>query len=240
MAGITAWKAGRIRDARRIWDLDDQSPKWRARGDAYITALTYPDPARNESSETVLADDPSIRDLSWLTILAAQRGDFAAAERWLAQGRTAAETMAAEAEEEWQRILPGAFSDAVHGYVAIGRGEVASGAAELSDALARMAEVGVGGWTHQVLRFELGKALLELDRPQEAAGYFSTFNHFDAGVPVQAWLYLGHAYAAMGEDQEAREYYELFVKAWSDCDPELEPLRSEAEAALQGLQQVAD
>jgi tetratricopeptide (TPR) repeat protein len=240
LAGITAWKAGRIRDARRIWDLDDQTPKWKARGDAYITALTYPDPDRNESSEVVLADDPSIRDLAWLTILAAQRGDFNAAERWLSQGRAAAETMAAEAEEDWQRILPGAYNAAAAGYVAIRRGELDSGADALADALGRMAEVGVGGWVHQVLRFEHGKALLALDRPQEAAGYFSTFNHFDAGVPVQSWLYLGHAYAAIGDGPKARHHYELFVKAWSECDPELVPLRDEALAGLEALSQVAD
>lgn len=246
LAGLVAWKAGHVRDARRIWALEAKG-KRAARLEAMATVLTYADPELQVGPLAALEDDPAGQDYSWLTMLAAQRGDFTAADDWIARQRAAAEESAGESEDqqsgesrdERQRAVALTFADADAGYVAIRRGNVEAGANQLVDALARLVPYGAGGRTHSVLRFELGKALLELDRPSEAAAYLETFDHFDGAFPVMALLYKGHAYAALGEIEKARQNYELFTKAWSDADPELVPLREEAETALAGLQRVA-
>jgi len=238
--GVAVSRAGRVHDARRLWATDPVSAKFDARSEAYSTALYYADPAVGAEVEAALAEDPDYADRFWLAVLEVDRGDAAGAERWLEATRAAVWELPAEPEQAYLDILLPAYADATAGYVAIKRGELESGAAAIGDALDRMVEAGVGGWPHSVLRFELGKALLELNRPQEAAKYFSTFNYLDFTLPTRSWLYLGHAYAAMDEPQTARDYYELFVEAWSQCEPELVPLREEAEAGLARLEVVPE
>lgn len=230
--GVTASRAGRLREARRIWALDQAPPKFGARSEASSVLLNYADPAFGADMEAVLADDPDFRDRFWLAALAVEGGDVSGAERWLEASRTAAAEPPAEPGQESRSLLVGAYADATAGYLAIKRGDADSGAAAVADALDRMVGADSGWFSHQFLRLELGRALLELNRPQEAIRYLSTFNYLDFAMPVHSWLYLGHAYAAMEDPEKARDYYELFLKSWSQSDAELVPLREEAEAGL--------
>ena len=50
-----------------------------------------------------------------------------------------------------------------------------------------------------------------------------------------SYLGVADAYEQLGETEKAIEFYARFVRMWKNCDPELVPIRDEAEAALERL-----
>ncbi|MGH7567249.1 MAG: hypothetical protein ACREK2_10510, partial [Gemmatimonadota bacterium] len=70
---------------------------------------------------------------------------------------------------------------------------------------------------------------LEEGRPMDAERYFQSYYWPERPLVADR---LGQAYEASGEREKAREAYELFVMAWQDADPALQP---RVEAARQAL-----
>lgn len=74
-----------------------------------------------------------------------------------------------------------------------------------------------------------GQILLELRRPAEAARFFRA----QWGDPLSHYE-LAKIYDALGQREKARAEYEVFLAAWKDADPELQPIVLEARKALPG------
>jgi tetratricopeptide (TPR) repeat protein len=89
---------------------------------------------------------------------------------------------------------------------------------------------GPESFVNSMLRFWLGKLLLETGRSQEAERYFRSLQP----DPIASYE-LGEIYEDLGEFAKARESYELFAIGWQDADPELQPRVVEARAAIQRL-----
>ena len=81
-----------------------------------------------------------------------------------------------------------------------------------------------------MIRWWLGELLIEDGRPHDAEKYFTSMR-FD---PL-AYRRLGELYVEMEEPDKAREAYEMFLTAWRDADPELQPMVVQARQALAGL-----
>jgi hypothetical protein len=81
-----------------------------------------------------------------------------------------------------------------------------------------------------VLRIWLGRLLVELGRPEEALPYFESF-----WLEPIASFYRGTIQAAAGRTGVARRELEIFLRAWKDADPEMEPLVSRAREELAAL-----
>jgi tRNA A-37 threonylcarbamoyl transferase component Bud32/tetratricopeptide (TPR) repeat protein len=87
-------------------------------------------------------------------------------------------------------------------------------------------------------RFLRAELLLQLGRDEEALAWYETI----AELSVADFVYLAHSHLRQGEIRErlgdpaaAAEHYARFVELWRDADPELRPLRVEAERRLAGL-----
>lgn len=80
-----------------------------------------------------------------------------------------------------------------------------------------------------VIRMWQGEIALETSRFREAVRLFRSFDWW--GNPAVADR-LGQAHEALGERDEALEAYELFITAWQDADPELQPRVDDARQAI--------
>ena len=69
-----------------------------------------------------------------------------------------------------------------------------------------------------------GKILVELGRPIEAASHFRA-----QWLDPLANFELAKIYDQVGEDAKARAEYEVFIDAWRNADPELQPLVERAQ-----------
>jgi tetratricopeptide (TPR) repeat protein/TolB-like protein len=87
---------------------------------------------------------------------------------------------------------------------------------------------------NSTIRFWLGKLLLEFGREAEAERYFKSFWH-DPALPH---YYLGRINEDLGQFDESRDAYGLFVKGWQDAEPELQPMVEEARSAVARLASV--
>jgi tetratricopeptide (TPR) repeat protein len=85
------------------------------------------------------------------------------------------------------------------------------------------------------LRFEIGKFLLERGETQKAERYLQSIYPFAWPYFVPAQYELGRLYEATGERDRAREHYRIFAEWWKNADPELQPRRAKALAALRRL-----
>jgi class 3 adenylate cyclase/tetratricopeptide (TPR) repeat protein/TolB-like protein len=93
------------------------------------------------------------------------------------------------------------------------------------ESLQRQADV-----LNDLLRWWLGKLLLEMERPREAERYFSSFWQ----DPLAAY-YLGKIYEEVEEHEKARQAYAFFAAGWREADPELESMVQEARTAAARL-----
>jgi class 3 adenylate cyclase/tetratricopeptide (TPR) repeat protein len=118
-------------------------------------------------------------------------------------------------------------AEALQGYGLWKRGRRAEALRSL-EALQRRAD-----FLNDILRWWLGKLLLEMERPREAERYFRSFWQ----DPLAAY-YLGKINEELEEPAKAREAYALFLYAWREADPALEPLVRDAQSAVARLGQV--
>jgi hypothetical protein len=87
-----------------------------------------------------------------------------------------------------------------------------------------------GSLENDTIRWWIVRLLQELDRPRETEPWLLSLD-----LDPYAHLELGRLYERLGRRNEARERYELFVTAWRDADPALQPKVAEARQALTRL-----
>jgi hypothetical protein len=164
----------------------------------------------------------------FVAALAAEEGRWAEFDQASARLRGDAQRMRAEGDSTGFRFIEG-LAQGIDGYAAWQRGEEETARTLLE--VARHEAVGHGGrgYPNFVIRYWLGMLALEEGRPTDAERYFQS--DFWTRRPLVADR-LGQAYEAAGEREKAREAYELFVMAWEDADPALQPRVEEARQAL--------
>ncbi|HEY7472491.1 MAG TPA: adenylate/guanylate cyclase domain-containing protein [Gemmatimonadota bacterium] len=164
----------------------------------------------------------------YVAALAAEQGHWADFDQAAARLRGDARRLRAEGDSLGYRFAEG-LSQGVDGYAAWKRGESQKARALLE--VARHEATGFGGDAFPVfvIRYWLGTIALEENRPADAERYFHSYFWVDRTLVSDR---LGQAYEAAGDRDKAREAYELFVMAWKDADP---PLQPRVEAARQAL-----
>ncbi len=126
----------------------------------------------------------------------------------------------------------------LEGYGALQRGDSAAAISAFEQALPLMPGLGPGDLSmsvHEVLRYEMGRMLLERGDAPGAERYLSSNRLWSSPVVTASMYYLGRAYEMLGDVERAREQYGLFVEWWADADPELEPRVEDARARLERL-----
>ena len=85
-------------------------------------------------------------------------------------------------------------------------------------------------------RFLRAELLHAAGRHAEALGWYESLEG-RWGDPYLGISYLrrGEVYEELGDPARAVEFYNRFLKLWSDCDPELQPLVEEGRLRLKGL-----
>ncbi|MEE8167070.1 MAG: tetratricopeptide repeat protein, partial [Myxococcota bacterium] len=159
---------------------------------------------------------------------AADQGRFSVIEDEIAGYELRAEEAAAEGDEIGG-LAYGSFAQALSAYSALRRGDLPLAVAEYQKPMPRLPV-----WASGLLRFSIGKALLEDGDAAEAEKYLKSVAPFYVGnVPSQ--YYLGETYEALGEPERARLHYASFVRWWEEADPELQPWVERARDALERL-----
>jgi tetratricopeptide (TPR) repeat protein len=118
---------------------------------------------------------------------------------------------------------------AIDGYAAWRRGETEEARTLLEVARREATGYGPMGGVNFVVRYWLGTLALETGRPTDAVRCFQSFFWSDRPLVADR---LGQAYERLGEREKAREQYELFIEAWQDADPALQPRVAETRQAL--------
>ncbi len=223
LAGGLASKRGKLRDALEI--LEDESLPvpaklrmaftWHAAGlpvpDDRLEALTR-DSRGGEVSAAIAAT------------FAAEHGQTQQLERFLSRARQRADSLLAAGDSAQARTAR-ASAGVLHGYVLWRTGKVEDAIRELE---ANRVAANIPPVT-----FWLGVLELQVGRPREAIPYLRSLMAWTPD-PLVAY-YLGQAYMAQGEDDQARQMLAFFVENWKDADPELQPLVQDARSRLQRL-----
>ncbi|MGH7544439.1 MAG: tetratricopeptide repeat protein [Gemmatimonadota bacterium] len=119
---------------------------------------------------------------------------------------------------------------ALDGLLAWQRGDRAQAERFLEEARTEATGHGARWAVNDMIRWWLGELLVEDGRLHDAEKYFASLR-FD---PL-ANRRLGELYVEMEEPDKARESYEMFLTAWREADPELQPMVVQARQALAGL-----
>lgn len=168
-----------------------------------------------------------------LGLVNVRMGDTAAALRL-------ADSLGAATADSTRRLLFGNLANGIRARVAQARGDPHA-------ALALLGRPWLDPRTHASHRSSLfsqvaerylyAELLRESGRLAEALDAYGAV----ADYSVDGLMYLAHShlrraeiYERMGDQTKARQHYRRFVELWSDCDPELRPLREAAARKLRG------
>jgi serine/threonine-protein kinase len=139
--------------------------------------------------------------------------------------------------------LPADLAHGVRARVDWERGRAADALAELrqtTPARAGLDLVGIVPFFEQPHeRYLRAEALHALGRPQEALGWYASFEEHSPYGRVflaPAAMRQGEIYEALGRPAEAAPHYARFLELWKDCDPELRPLLDTVRRRLERLQ----
>jgi predicted Zn-dependent protease len=177
---------------------------------------------------TLAPADTLPRDAFFVAALAAEDGRWSDFDRASAHLRQQAQRLNAAQDSTNARYTQGLIR-AIEGYAAWRRGDRTQARTLLEVGQHEASGHGPAAFSNFVLRYWLGMLALEDGRPSDAERYFGA--NFWTDRPLVADR-LGQAYEAGGDREKAREAYELFVMAWENADPALQP---RVEAARQGL-----
>jgi tetratricopeptide (TPR) repeat protein len=75
--------------------------------------------------------------------------------------------------------------------------------------------------------------VVELGRTEEALPWLESF--WGSDYVTMAYYELGKAYEELGRPEDAVAAYAEFVEAWTDADPELQPVVADARTRLEGI-----
>lgn len=180
-------------------------------------------------------DNPAgpVIDYFWIAALALEEGRHDEFEAALASMDSVARTSSQQSGVREERLA--AYAVALREFARLADGQW-EGLDEFEAALEELVTIStIAEYPSHYMRFEIGKRLLEEGRPREAERYLMSIYPFALPYFVPAQFYLGRAYEELGERDEARERYRLFVEWWEDAEPHLQPWRAEAVEALRRL-----
>lgn len=197
----------------------------------YVTGIPLVPESLTEISAFGTADTLAGFRPFYAAILAAEEGRWAEFDRAAARLQRDAHGLRAEGDSTRLRSTQGMIR-AIDGYAAWRRGERERAQTLLEVARREATGYGPIGGVNFAVRYWLGMLALDTGRPTDAVRYFQSF--FWADRPLVADR-LGQAYERLGEREKAREQYELFITAWSEADPILQPRVVEARQALARL-----
>ena len=88
-----------------------------------------------------------------------------------------------------------------------------------------------GQWAvNDAIRWWLAEILVEQGKLHEAEPYLASLR-----IHTKSYEGLGDLYAQIGERDKAREAYEMFLAAWRDAEPEMQPTVARVRQALAGI-----
>jgi tetratricopeptide (TPR) repeat protein/TolB-like protein len=231
---------GRMKEAREALLTAPAVDLVRASRDILTWSLVgMVDRSSAESAVTTLASEPSPLRRLLLGAHALAAGNQAEVGRQLGALDSLA-PLGLKRFETGEWVDPRAAAEALRAYVEDGKGDRSGAIRRLEAALA-----GIGGGcpgdgcaVHALLRFQLGRWLLENGDAARAEPYFKSLDDRASYFFLPTALYLGKTYEELGNLAEARRQYELFVRDWQDCDPELRPLLDDARQSIARLKEV--
>jgi len=176
------------------------------------------------------ADGADAVELFYLGSLAASQARWPVVQAMVEQLRSRARSLGAAGDSSAVSFAD-AMRDGLEGYVWWRQGQ-RSRALQL---LQRSQRRALGGWgVNDVLRWWLGRLLVEMGRPREALPYFESLT----GSWLPADYERGRLYAQIGIAEQAREAYTLFLAARPQADAVFRPMIQDARAELERLAQV--
>jgi serine/threonine-protein kinase len=168
--------------------------------------------------------------LFWTAAVAAEEGRWDDYQRVIALGNAATDRLqAAGGDTLFVGTVRGTVR-ALEAYATWRRGDREAAYQELTAAQREATGWGPSDFMNRTIRWWIVRLALELGRPEETERYLLSLDE-----EPYAHLELGRLYERMGRTEEARERYELFVTAWRDADPDLQPKVAEARQALARL-----
>ena len=200
---------------------------------AEIQGIPVPPGAIDEALAVDPADLPSHASRAILYFFrGARAGDQGReAERAAARGalRDLATRARVDGDSAAARFADGA-GVALDGHMAWKRGDLELAEEFLEEARAEATGHG-GQWAvNDAIRWWLAEVLVEQGKLHEAERYYASL-----WIHTKSYERLGDLYAEMGERDEAREAYELFLTSWREADPEMAPTVARVRQALAGI-----
>jgi predicted Zn-dependent protease len=195
------------------------------------TGLQTGSPAVEEALAAPPAGDPFAA--FYAGAYAAEQGRWPDHAKAVARIRTHARQAAAAGDTSDASFTEGA-ARALEGFGFLKKGDRESALQILQAAQRQATGYGAPRRVNEIIRWWLGELLLEMERPREAESYFTSLV-FEVEPDPLAAQRLGRIHEGLGDPATAREAYELFVTAWQDADPELQPTVEEARAAIARL-----
>lgn len=203
-----------------------------------LHSLGYPlEPELLDEILTALPEESApFVDLEMFTtgVYAAEQGRWDEHEAMLSLVRQ----MAVEFEEAGDVVnarIAGGIGRALEGVGAWHRGDLMQAATLLEKARQEATGHGVTSAINSMIRQLLGDLYIETGQSRRAITYWESLRRPWTGESSVAYLRLGRLYEQVGELEKARENYELFLIAFEDADPELQPWIAEAEQAIASL-----
>jgi eukaryotic-like serine/threonine-protein kinase len=202
--------------------------------DATLTALTRwdagavpPSASRSLFVRVHNGVHPTIRaDL--LGLLHARAGDYAAAHRYAAELRGLGDTPV-------EKRLSRALSEDVHAEIASRRGEMVTALQTLEKTTLEVGyELPLASpfYSRSHARFHCAGLLGAQGREEEAIRLYSSFEEnsvYDLIYVAASHMRRGELYEKRGDRGKAVSHYRRLVVLWSQCDPDLRPMRDEAQ-----------
>ena len=227
-----AVRYGRIRIAREVLtELEQEIPARAARTYLELHLQGFRDTLTARRAGTLLAAESEPRYRFWSGALAAAEQRWSEVETTIRALETDADAAASQGDS-LSAADRRAFAQALGGYAALHRGNRDRAIAELERALPHLPGGSPAQAVQELLRYDLGKLMLDRGEVGKAAQYFESFHHYDPLYTTPVQFYLGQVYEALGEFEKARVHYDRFVRWWEAADPELRPWWEEGRAAL--------
>lgn len=168
--------------------------------------------------------------LFWTAAVAAEEGRWDDYQRVIALGNATTDRLqAAGGDTLFVGTVRGTVR-ALEAYATWRRGDREAAYRELTAAQREATGWGPSDFMNRTIRWWIVRLALEMGRPEETERYLLSLDD-----DPYAHFELGRIYEGLGRTEEARERYELFVTAWRDADPELQPKVAEARQALARL-----
>jgi tetratricopeptide (TPR) repeat protein/TolB-like protein len=214
---------GRLHDALEVLRQPGSSILWEIRYLAFWKSIGLPTPeARLDSliQGRGAGDDAMFA----VALRAAEKGETTTVDRIAARAKAMADTLAARGDSLNAAELRAA-AGVMQGYDLWrqGRDEDAIRVLEADRAAAQIPPV----------TWWLGLLELKVGRPADAVRYLKSLMTWSPD-PLAAY-YLGQAYQAMGDRDDARQMLGFFTSNWQHADPELQPMVKDAQARLKSL-----